>query len=338
MCPWTGPAPAAGPVALFSLAHDAPPRPGTHSVIFLLYAVTVFAWGFSWFGVQMQLGVVAPEVSVFCRFALSAAVMYAFCRATGRAIDFRLRDHVWVAAQGLFLFGTNFYLVYLGALHLPSGLVSILFSLVIVMNVAGGALVLHNRVEPRMIVGALFGIGGIAVVFWPELAHFDLSQGGAKGMVLVLCGTASAATGMLISALNQRRGLGVVRTNTMGMVYGSLFLLTFCLIRGSEFRLEWTWEYMSSLLFLSIVSTVIAFATYLTLVGRIGPERASYSSVLFPLVALAVSTWMEGFQWTTGAIVGVGAVLIGNLFVLTPPAVVARLTRRALPPAAPASD
>ena len=307
-------------------------------MILLLYAVTVFAWGFSWYGVQLQLGVVAPEVSVFYRFALSAAVMYAFCRATGRAIDFRPRDHAWVATQGLFLFGSNFYLVYLGAQYLPSGLVSILFSLVIVMNVAGGALFLHNRVEPRMVIGAVFGIGGIAVIFWPELAHFDLSQGGAKGMILVLCGTASAATGMLISALNQRRGLGVVRTNTMGMVYGSLFMLVYCLARGAEFRMEWTVPYIGSLLFLSIISTVVAFATYLTLVGRIGPERASYSSVLFPLVALAVSTWMEGFQWTTGAIFGVGCVLVGNLFVLTPPAMVARLMRRAVPSTAPASD
>ncbi|MEQ9574503.1 MAG: DMT family transporter, partial [Rhodospirillales bacterium] len=215
---------------------------------------------------------------------------------------------------------------------------SILFSLVIVMNVAGGALVLHNRVEPRMVIGAVFGIGGIAIIFWPELARFDLTQGGAKGMVLVLCGTASAATGMLISALNQRRGLGVVRTNTMGMVYGSLFMLAYCLARGAEFRMEWTTAYVGSLLFLAIISTVVAFATYLTLVGRIGPERASYSSVLFPLVALAVSTWMEGFQWTTGAILGVGCVLIGNLFVLTPPSVVARLTRRAAASVAPASD
>ncbi|MEQ8228854.1 MAG: DMT family transporter [Rhodospirillales bacterium] len=307
-------------------------------MILLLYIITVFAWGLSWYGVQLQLGVVAPEVSVFYRFAISAMVMYAFCRVTKRAIDFSLRDHIWVAVQGLFLFGSNFYLVYLGAQYLPSGLVSILFSLVIVMNVAGGALVLHNPLEPRVLIGALFGIGGIAIVFWPELADFDITQGGAKGMVLVLCGTASAATGMLISALNQRRGLGVVRTNTMGMVYGALFFLVYCLMRGAEFRMEWTGAYIGSLLFLSLVSTVIAFATYLTLVGRIGPERASYSSVLFPLVALTVSTFMEDFQWTTGAIVGVGCVLVGNLFVLTPPAMVARLTGRTAPDPSPARD
>jgi len=299
---------------------------------FFLYAVTVFAWGLSWYAVQLQLGPVPPEVSVFYRFAISAAVMYAFCRATGRRLDFTPRDNATIALQGLFLFGSNFYLVYLGAQYLPSGLVSILFSLIIVMNMAGSALVLHNPLQPRVIVGALFGIGGIAVVFWPELRNFDLAREGARGMVLVLAGTASACTGMLISAANQRRGLGVVRTNTLGMTYGALFFFTFCLAKGAEFRMDWGLPYVGSLLFLSLVSTVIAFATFLTLVGRIGPERASYSSVMFPLVALAVSTWLEGFQWTAGAITGVALVMAGNLFVLAPASLLRRIGLPVSPP------
>ena len=301
----------------------------------LLYAITVFAWGLSWYAVQLQIGVVAPEVSVFYRFAIAATVMYAFCRATGRAIDFRPRDHIFVALQGLFLFSTNFYLVYLGSRYLPSGLVSILFSLVVVMNVVGGALWLRNPVDGRVLIAAAFGIGGIAVVFWPQLAAIDLAGDGAHGaltgIILVLAGTASASTGMLISTWNQRRGLGVVRTNTLGMMYGALFFLIFSLARGAEFRILWTAPYIGSLLFLSIISTVIAFATFLTLAGRIGPERASYCSVLFPIVALAVSTWLEGFAWTPGALAGVALVLVGNLFVLAPTALVRRLIGRPRP-------
>lgn len=301
-------------------------------MIFLLYAVTVFAWGLSWYAVQLQLGPVAPEVSVFYRFALAAAVMVAFCRLTGRRLDFAPRDHITIALQGLFLFGSNFYLVYLGAQYLPSGLVSILFSLIIVMNMAGSAIVLRNPLQPRVIVGALFGIGGIVVVFWPELAAFDLAREGARGMVLVLAGTASACTGMMISAVNQRRGLGVVRTNTLGMTYGALFFFVFCLGKGAEFRMDWSVSYVGSLLFLSLIATVVAFATFLTLVGRIGPERASYSSVMFPLVALAVSTWLEDFQWTAGAVAGVALVMAGNLFVLIPSSFLRRIGLPIAPP------
>ncbi|MEK9673328.1 MAG: DMT family transporter [Rhodospirillaceae bacterium] len=291
-----------------------------------LYAVTVFAWGLSWYAVQMQLGVVSPEVSVFYRFAISAAVMALFCLVTRRRMDFTARDHLSIAAQGLFLFGMNFYLVYRGSQFLPSGLVSILFSMLVVMNMIGGALFLKNPVDQKVIVSAAFGIAGIVSVFWRDLAGFDLDRARMRdtmtGIALVLSGTLSASNGMMISAANQRRGPGVVRTNTLGMAYGAPFFLVFCVARGAEFTVDWSARYLGSLMFLSLVSTVIAFATYLTLAGRIGPERAAYASVVFPLVALAVSTWAEGFQWTGGAIAGVMLVLAGNLFVLTksPPA------------------
>lgn len=299
-----------------------------------LYAVTVIAWGLSWYAVQMQLGAVTPEVSVLYRFALSAAVMVLFCLVTGRRINFTFRNHLAVAAQGLFLFGSNFYLVYLGSQYLPSGLVSILFSLLVVMTMAGSALVFRAPIDGRVIIGAGFGIAGIATVFWPDLMAFNANGGGASsrgpdglfasipdsvlGIGLVLSGTLSATIGMLISAWNQRRGLGVVRTNTLGMAYGAAFFALYCLAKGSEFTMDWSTRYVGSLLFLSLVSTVIAFATYLTLVGRIGPERAAYASVMFPIVALAVSTWVEGFQWTITAVLGVMLVLAGNLFVLAP--------------------
>ncbi len=303
----------------------------------LLYTVTVFAWGLSWYAVQMQLGVVPPEISTFYRFAISAAVMSAFCLVTRRRLEFSAGDHLAVAVQGLFLFGSNFYLVYLGSQYLTSGQVSILFTMLIILNMTGGVLFLGTRLEGRMIIGAALGIGGIAVLFWPDLVSFDLSRDGSKGMVLVLCGTLSATTGMLLSAWNQRRGLGVVRTNTMGMAYGALFFLIYCWLRDAPFIIDWSARYIGSLLFLSLVSTVIAFASYLTLVGRIGPERASYASVMFPLVALAVSTWLEGFHWTAGAATGVALILIGNLFVLTPRSLYMKLMCRTLP-AGPSID
>ena len=64
-------------------------------------------------------------------------------------------------------------------------------------------------------------------------------------------------------------------------------------------------------------ATVIGFWSYLTLVGRIGPERAAYATVLFPIIALALSTWFEDFEWTALAAGGVVLVLIGNAAILT---------------------
>jgi drug/metabolite transporter (DMT)-like permease len=75
---------------------------------------------------------------------------------------------------------------------------------------------------------------------------------------------------------------------------------------------------------------VIAFASYFVLLKNIGPERASYAVVLFPLVAVVLSSLFEGFVWTKPIILGFAMVLLGNFIVLTPAEQFARFTGRAL--------
>ncbi len=70
-------------------------------------------------------------------------------------------------------------------------------------------------------------------------------------------------------------------------------------LRGHAFMIEPTARYVGSLLYLALIGSVLAFACYLTLLGRIGADRAAYATVMFPVVALAVSTIVEGYRWTT---------------------------------------
>jgi len=284
----------------------------------LLYAVTVVVWGSSWLAITYQLGTVAPEVSLVYRFVLAAALMIAFCVVSGRRMRFMLAEHGRMALMGVFLFSTNYFLIYLATQYLTSGLVAVGFSSVVVMNIVLGAVLFGAPVRPRVVAGAAIGMAGIATVFWPEIAAFDLASDGSLGLVLVLAGTASASLGMLTSGRNQKRGLPVVQTNAYGMAYGAALLLAFSLVRGTPFAFEFSFAYVASLLFLAVFATVIGFWTYLTLLGRIGADRAAYASVMFPVVALALSTLFEGFQWTPAAAVGVALVLCGNALVLSP--------------------
>ncbi len=281
-----------------------------------LYATTVFFWGLSWYGVQLQLGVVAPEVSVAYRFLLAAGIMIPFCILTARSLRYSVADHLRIAAQGFLLFGTNFYLIYEGSAGLASGFVSILFATILIMNTVGGWVFMKAPVEIKAIVGAALGLGGITLIFWPEVRSFDWAGARSQDIMLVMAGTLSASLGMLLSALNQRRGLPVTETNAIGMTYGALFFVIYSLVRGAEFHVEWTLDYVGSLVFLSIGSSVIAFWTFLTLVGRIGPGKASYAMVMMPVVALVVSSLFEDFEWTLTIIIGVGLVLLGNMFIL----------------------
>ena len=282
----------------------------------LLYAATVLVWGLSWYAMEMQL-VLPGELAIVYRFLLATAILLAYCAATRRSLRFRARDHLFMALQGLLLFCLNYVLFYWAAADLVSGLLAVCFSTMTVMNIVIGALLFRQRIDPIVAVAALLGLAGLALVFWPELAHVELSGRVAAGLVLSLGGTASASLGNMVTVRHKMAGVPVVEGNAIGMAYGTLFAFAIVLGRGIPLRFDWSPGYVGSLLYLSLFATVLGFGCYLTLVQRIGPGRAAYTTVLFPLVALAVSTFLENYHWTAMAAVGVVLVLAGNLLVLT---------------------
>ena len=123
----------------------------------------------------------------------------------------------------------------------------------------------------------------------------------------------------MLSSMQQKAGLKPMTTNAWGMVYGAAMLMVYCLFSGIPFTMEWNTRYIGSLMYLVIPGSVIGFTAYLTLVGRMGPERAAYCTVLFPLVALNVSAVAEGYQWTAPALCGLVAVMAGNVLVFRKP-------------------
>jgi drug/metabolite transporter (DMT)-like permease len=282
----------------------------------LLYINTVIIWGSTWLAIKFQLGVVSPELSVAYRFGLSAAILLIFSLLRRLPLRFGWRAHAFMALQGLFLFSMNYILVYLAEGYLTSGLVAIIFSMIIILNVIFGAVFLRNPVRINVVVGALVGFAGLTLVFWPELSSFDFSSNRALGVVLTFLGAASASLGNIISARNQRHTLPVVQTNAFGMAYGAVFMLVLAVLRGVQLTFDPSPGYVLSLLYLAVFGSVIAFYTYLTLLGRIGPDRAAYVTVLFPIIALLLSTLFEGMSWSPLQLAGVALVLLGNAAVL----------------------
>jgi len=294
-----------------------------------LYLATVFIWGSTWLGIKYQLGVVAPEVSIAYRFALAAALLIAWCLGHGLSLRFSLREHAWMALQGTLLFSLNYLLVYEATAFLTTGLVAVAFSTMVVMNMVNGAVFFRLPVQPQVVVGAIIGLLGISLVFWPELREFGHSQQAFLGLGLALAGTLVASFGTMVSTQNQRNGLPVVQSNAIGMSYGAVLMLVLASLSGQPLNFEVTAAYIGSLIYLSLFGSVIAFGCYLTLLGRIGPSRSAYAMVLFPVVALAISTVAEDFRWSPAAAGGALLVLVGNLLVLAGPALMRG--RRAAP-------
>jgi drug/metabolite transporter (DMT)-like permease len=283
---------------------------------YILYSITVLIWGSTWLAIKFQLGVVAPEASIAYRFALAAFLLMVYVYIRKLPMRFKLQDHLFFATQGLLLFSLNYILVYLAEQYLTSGLVSVIFSMIIVLNVIFGAIFLRNPIRPRVVGGAALGLFGLIIVFRPELTSFDPADGMTLGILMGVGSVISASLGNIVSARNQRAGLPVIQTNAFGMAYGALFMFLLAITRGVDFNFDPSFAYVGSLLFLAIFGSIVAFSTYLTLLGRIGPDRAAYVTVLFPIIALILSTLFEGLSWSFSGIFGVILVLLGNAFVL----------------------
>ncbi len=210
----------------------------------------------------------------------------------------------------------NYLLFYLAELQITSGLAAVVFSTIVVMNLLNGRLFLGSPVELKVLLGGALGMVGLVLLFWPEMAAVNFSGPVVVGVLLSFAATYLASLGNIISARNQRLHLPVVQTNAFGMAYGSLCMALVVLVSGAPITIDLSASYLISLACLALFGSVIAFGCYLSLVGRIGPGRAAYTTLLFPVVALALSTIWEDYHWSLPAVCGILLILCGNYLAL----------------------
>jgi len=286
-----------------------------------LFAITVLTWGTTWFVILGQLGVVHPVVSVGWRFLIASLVVFGICIARSERLALTASEHALCVLLGMFLFCLNYGLFYTASLSLTTGLVSVVFSTMVFWNALGARFFLGQPLETRSLAGGVIGVFGLLILFRTELISFDWESEGSFALFLCLLGTISASSGNLVSATLQKRDMTVWNSTAFGMLYGTVLTFIFALFNDLEIRFEWTALYVGSLLYLVIFGSVVAFGSYLTLIGRIGPGRAAYTTVAFPVVAILVSVLFEGYQLTLLAFVAVALIIAGNWLALSKPKV-----------------
>ncbi|HXR01518.1 MAG TPA: DMT family transporter [Pseudomonas sp.] len=284
-----------------------------------LYLLTVLIWGTTWIALKLQLGEVAIPVSIVYRFGLAALILFAVLLVSGKLQKVNRRGQLICLAQGLCLFCVNFMCFLHASQWIPSGLVAVVFSTSTLWNALNARVFFKQKIARNVLTGGALGLMGLGCLFWPELSGHSASRETLMGLGLALLGTLCFSAGNMLSSLQQKAGLRPLTTNAYGMLYGAAMLSVYCLISGTPFGFEWNARYVGSLLYLVIPGSVIGFTAYLTLVGRMGPERAAYCTVLFPVVALNVSAFAEGYQWTAPALMGLVLVMAGNVLVFRKP-------------------
>ena len=281
-----------------------------------LYILTVAIWGSTWIAIEYQLGVVAPEVSVFYRYAAAAIVLFGWCMLRGLNLRFDLPAHGRFVLLGLLLFGLNYVLTYYAQGYITSALTAIAFSTMLWMNIINARLFFGVRAGRRVITGSLLGIGGIVVLFLPQVSTLSLSDATFFGAALCVLGAFIASLGNMVSQGAQQAGLPIVQSNAWGMLYGAALTGFIAFAQGQTFNFDWSVGYVGSLLFLILFGSIAAFGAYLTLLGRIGAHRAGYAVVMFPVVAVVISFLFEGLILSANILAGIALVLCGNLLIL----------------------
>lgn len=286
-----------------------------NAVTVLLFVVIVVVWGLTWFAIHLQLGTVPMEVSILWRFTLAAVVLWGALAATGRLRRARLADHRWFFVLGVTLFSANFIFMYSATWFVASGVVSVVFTMATVFNALNQWLFLRRNPSIRTLAGAGLGLGGIALLFAHDIAGAGLGGTTVIGIALALGGTYLFSLGNLASLRATAAGLDLPNAVARGMTWGAVLLAAVVLARGERFTIDLSPVYLASLVYLAVPGSVIGFLAYLSLVSRVGADKAAYATVLFPVLALAVSTAFEGYGWTPEAFVGLALVLAGNVVV-----------------------
>ena len=285
--------------------------------VVLLYATVVLIWGTTWAAIPYQLGAVAEELSVAYRFALGSLALFVYAGVTGRALSIPLRHYAMPFVMGTLMFSANYLFTYYAINYVASGLVAVVFSLIVVSNALFERLFFSRPLESRLLVAAGLGVIGVGCLFWPEVSSFDLADQSVYGVLLTIIAVIFASLGNMAAIEATSRDISVITVNAHGMAWGALTSFIAALFLGRPVNFLFQPDYIISLLYLAIFGSAVAFGCYLALIRTIGSARAAYTSVLFPVVALLVSTLIENYEWSAPAVAGLLFIAAGNWLALT---------------------
>ncbi|MDB4227111.1 DMT family transporter, partial [Candidatus Pelagibacter sp.] len=205
---------------------------------------------------------------------------------------------------------------YLSNTYLISAFPAVVFSTVVIMNILGEHFYFKKKPSLKTLIGATIGMIGIIIIFSDEIFNFSLANGTHVGLFLALLGTFSASTGNMVYQRNLNNNFPLIPTLAYAMLYGSLVTLLITQIKGTELLFEYSFSYIVSLAYLSIVGSIFAFIFYLRLLEKVGAGRAGYVGVVMPVLALLISTVFENLEWQQDLIIGLPILIIGAVLVI----------------------
>ena len=284
----------------------------------VLFWVPTLIWASTWHVILYQLAEAPPLNSVAIRFLLAGIVLLAVAAVRGQQWLLAARWHGWLLATGIVQYSINYWAVYEAERHIPSGLVAVLFSLMVFGNALIGWHLFGQRVTPRFVVAAVCGVLGVALIFWPEIVATGTRPNAALGLGIGVLAVVCACLGNALTLTLSKRGLSLLPMLGWCMTYGALALWAVAAAQGTATALGHSAAWWLALLYLTLAGSVVAFFVYFKLAHRVGPARAAMTGVMIPPIALVVSAALEGWQPSLLSWAGV-FLCLGSVYAATRP-------------------
>jgi drug/metabolite transporter (DMT)-like permease len=288
-----------------------------------LFALAVLIWGTTWHAIVYQVAASTPEFGVTLRFALASALVLAYAAWRGDRLRLPARAHALLALQGVFMYSLSYLCVYHAERHVPSGLVAVGYSASPLLAGLGAWALWRTPLTARFVAGGLLGMAGVALIFWPELGATSARPTAGWGLLYTVAAVVLSAVGALAASRNSSHALPFWPALGWGLLYGAGASALVLLFLQQPLRWPTAAAWWISLAYLSVAGTVVAFGCFLTLQQRLGPGKAGAVGVMTPVVALLVSTALEGWRPDGHTLAGAALAIAGNLLILKRDAAVA---------------
>ena len=284
--------------------------------IALSYILVVLIWGSSWIAITYQYGIVPDELSVSYRFFIASMCLFITCKVKKDSIGINLKNYPMIILMGSTMFCFNYLFTYYGMHDVVSGLAAILFSLMVVSNAFFEKLFFGKRIENRIIAAAIIGIIGLVFIFFTEINEQANNADTIYGVSWLLVAVLISSLGNMTAIVNINRGISIFKANAHAMLWGSIISFAVAIILGKPIVFDSNPSYIFSLIYLAVAASAITFVCYLILIREIGSTRTAYTSLLFPVVALFISTMAGEYSWSLYSLIGVIFILFGTWLAL----------------------
>ena len=286
--------------------------------VLIPFIVATIIWGTTWIVIRDQLGPVPPTWSIVYRFAAGALAMFIYAALTKSPFRIGRQGHVFAVIFGFAQFVLNFNFVYRAEAFITSGLVAVLFAMLLVPNALLGRVFLKQPLSGRFLLGSLVAVIGVGMLIAQEIRADTASTSATLlGVVFTLLGVLSASVANIMQGTARGKALPMASTLAWGMLWGTGMnaLLAFALTGAPV--MEWTPAYIGGVIYLGVFASAVAFTCYFSVIRDVGPARAAYSSVLTPILAMIISTVVEDYRWSWLAGAGGVVALAGLLIALS---------------------